>query len=67
MIEKIVNWCEQRPEIRSYGYLFLLAYVLLLRLPSEGLPATKGKEGGSSRLYRDCDKLVLKLRRRFVA
>ncbi len=63
-VAKIVDWCEQRPAYRSHGYLYLLSYIFLLRLPSEGLPATGGKANGTSPLYKEGDSLVLELQRR---
>ena len=64
VVEKLLDACEASPDLRCYGYLFLFAYTFLLRLPSEGLPATKGKFGGTSRLFRDGDTIVLELQRR---
>ena len=64
LVEQIVDWCDQRLEYRRFGYLFLLAYTFLLRLPSEALPASKGKGVGASRVYLEDDCLVLKLQRR---
>ena len=64
LVEQIVDWCDQRFEYRRFGYLFLLAYTFLLRLPSEAAPASKGKGVGASRVYLEDDCLVLKLQRR---
>ena len=57
LVERILGWCEARPEYASFGTLYLLSYVFLLRLPSEALPVRVGKLG----LHLDGDKLVLLL------
>ena len=67
MIERLLAWCKTRPEFRRFGFLFLLTYVFLLRLPSEALPARKGCGNGQSRLSLQNDSLVLLLHRRYVA
>ena len=64
LVEKIVNWCEREQALRRFGYLYLFAYIFLLRLPSEALPATKGKCSGTSRLFMEGDSLILQLERR---
>ena len=64
LVEKIVEWCEEREEYRRFGYLYLFAYIFLLRLPSEALPAAKGRNSGTSRLFQEGDSLVLELDRR---
>ena len=35
----------KRTAVQRYKMLFLLAYVYLLRVPSEGIPVVKGQEG----------------------
>ena len=58
----MLKWSEEHTEYALFGRLFLFTYVYLLRLPSEALPMRFGPGG----LYRDGDKLVLELARRFV-
>ena len=65
IVERILRWCDKRTFHRPYGFLFLFAYIFLLRLPSEALPATHGGDAEKqSRVYRDGDAIILKLRRR---
>lgn len=66
LIERILGWCQTRPEYRRFGFLFLFTYVFLLRLPSEALPARKGSGNGQSRLALTDGTLVLLLHRRSV-
>ena len=62
-VKRILEWCKVHSEYRSYGYLFLLSYIFLLRLPSEGLPAAKGNGHGAARVFIEGDTLVMALAR----
>ena len=49
-LEKIVEWCDARPDFKAYGMLYLAAYAFLLRLPSEvssarGWPRDRRRRG----------------------
>ena len=54
----------------SFGVLFLVSYVFMLRLPSEALPMVRGGDGNvdhgqqQSTIFMDGDELCLKLRKR---
>ena len=64
-----MRWSETAPGFRTHALLFLLAYVFLLRLPSEALPVGVGADDpiASLKLEGDNkDKLVLRLARRSV-
>ena len=64
-VEKLLEWCQENTDFARFGLLFLVAYVFLLRLPSEALPIQNGRGGEEAAcLSREGDKLVLKLRRR---
>lgn len=66
-IEDMLVWSESHPECKPFAVLFLLAYVFLLRLPSEALPAVAGGPpavDAQSALSRQGDQLVLHLRSR---
>ena len=63
-VEQMMAWCEGKEHFESLALLFLLAYVFLLRLPSEALPVTAGSESGQSSLFRDGETVVLELKRR---
>jgi len=56
----------REPELAMYGKLFLVTYVFLLRLPSEALPITVGRESSGNALFLEGDELVLRLRRRLA-
>ena len=56
----MLQWYRSNPENESFGALFLLSYVFLLRLPSEALPVRIGKGG----LHMEGDALVLELEKR---
>ena len=66
-VKQMLAWSEDKPLYQRYALLFLLAYTFLLRVPSEALPAIRGKvdsaEAQSVIEPRD-DSIVLKLRRR---
>ena len=67
VLEKIVNWCDERPSFKEYGMLYLVAYAFLLRLPSEALPmrsASPEVPDGQSVLRCEGDWVVLTLARR---
>jgi hypothetical protein len=64
VVEKIIRWCDARVRYDMMGLLFLVAYIFLLRLPSEALPMQVGRAGGQSSLYIEDGMLVLELRRR---
>lgn len=63
-LEEIMKFADVVRDFWTCAVLYLLAYVFLLRLPSEALPAVAGKGGGQSSLYREGDTLVLELARR---
>ena len=63
-VEAILQWCDQNQQYQDYALLFLLAYIFLLRLPSEALPATAGKDQGQASLYMEGQALTLVLKRR---
>ena len=65
MVQRIMEWCSTSEDLRQYGMLFFVAYCFLLRLPSEALPITVGKDSGPCALYRDGEQIKLALRRRF--
>ena len=60
----MMAWCNENKDFESYAFLFLLAYVFLLRLPSEALPVSAGPGSGHSSLFMEGDTLVLELKRR---
>ena len=67
VLEKIVDWCDERPSFKEYGMLYLAAYAFLLRLPSEALPmrsASPEVPDGQSVLRSEGDRVVLTLARR---
>ena len=64
IVEKLLQLSTARPEWEPYGLLFLLAYVFLLRLPSEALPLAVGPAYGQSVVELSDDKLVLHLAKR---
>ena len=67
MLEKLLLWCQDNVEFARYGFLFLVSYVFLLRLPSEALPIQHGRGGEESAcLTLQDNKLTLVLRRRPV-
>ena len=45
-LERIVEWCRGQPASSIFAVPFDLAYALLLRLPSEALPAAAGSCSG---------------------
>ena len=66
LLEKVVGWCERQDTnlAKTLALLFVIAYVFLLRLPSEALPIATGNVGGPACLYLDGDELVLRLEKR---
>ena len=68
LVETLVLHCSLNPGLEEFGTLFLLAYVFLLRVPSEALPAVKSDAGmipgAQSTLYLSGDELCLRLLRR---
>ena len=64
VVEKLVELGRTHEEFRIYSLLFLLAYVFLLRLPSEALPLAVNGTDGQSILSIVEDKVVLTLKRR---
>ena len=66
VVTRLLQWCESHQEYANYGFLFLVAYAFLLRLPSEALPIQCGLDGGDGRvcLLIEGNKLALVLRRR---
>ena len=68
LLEAIVMYCSSRSELKAYGILFLMAYIFLLRVPSEALSAiiskTGPRVGHQAVLAREGEDLVLHLRRR---
>ena len=64
-LEKLVEHCDERPALKSYGLLFVVAYAFLLRLPSEALPMQLGGTANAhSVLKKDGEFVTLSLRRR---
>ena len=67
-VRAMLSWAERHTEYLQFAYLFLFAYVFLLRLPSEALPvvvaAVEGGLEAQSVLSLAGDELVLRLRRR---
>ena len=67
-VQAMLCWAEQHPEYVRYAQLFLMAYVFLLRLPSEALPAVaacaEGQVESQSVVSIAGDELVLVLKRR---
>ena len=63
-MQRITEWCSTSTDLKQYGILFLVTYCFLLRLPSEALPITVGKDSGPCALYRDGEQIKLALRRR---
>lgn len=63
MVASLLDLAAQQPKYQPYAHLFLMAYVFLLRVPSEAIPATAGGTGASS-LVREGSFLVLRLARR---
>ena len=64
-LEKLVAHCDERPALKSYGLLYLVAYAFLLRLPSEALPMQLGGTASAhSVLKKEGEFVTLTLRRR---
>ena len=67
-IEAMLCWAELHTEYLQYAYLFLLAYVFLLRLPSEALPvvsaSVEGQVTSQSVITVTETEIVLNLKRR---
>ena len=66
-VKEMQEWADANEEYLRYAWLFLLAYVFLLRVPSEALPAVAGKVFGreaQSVLEHSGEGLRLTLRRR---
>ena len=63
-VELIMKWALDAGEHLRVAMLFLMSYIFLLRVPSEALPAMAGRGEGQSRLYKEGDKIVLRLARR---
>ncbi len=66
-VKEMLEWADANEEYLRYAWLFLLAYVFLLRVPSEALPAVAGKVPGreaQSVLEHSGEGLRLTLRRR---
>lgn len=61
-VVKILNWSNDKPDMKKFAALFLVTYVFLLRLPSEALDMVIGEKG----LHLVKDQLVLVLPRRHV-
>lgn len=68
VLEDVVDYCSKAPDLQSYSLLFLMAYIFLLRVPSEALPTvlskTGPKQGAQSVLLLEGDELVLYLHKR---
>ena len=68
LVLQLVDWCVTNTEFLQFGYLFALAYIFLLRLPSEALPIVAGRDrdisGAKAVLSTVGDELVLTLRSR---
>ena len=65
-VAKIMRWAALNKECQTVAFLYLLAYVFLLRLPSEALVARAGRDCGQSSVYLEADELVIVLKRRCV-
>ena len=69
-VRVIVVACSKQAVNEYWGMLYLLAYVFLLRLPSEALPVVRGRIGfANNQDYKSCifmeeELLCLKLKRR---
>ena len=64
-VMQVVTWCEQHKQYKRYGVLYLLTYAFLLRLPSEAVPMTAGRDTGKQAvLYLVGETFVLELLRR---
>ena len=61
-IQQIVQLLEE--DDARFAALFLVTYIFLLRLPSEALPITCGKDTSSHCLFLEDESLVLTLSRR---
>ena len=63
-VEAMLAYCRENPQYQRYGMLYLLAYVFLLRLPSEALPAVVGASDTQSSIILKDDILTVVLQRR---
>ena len=67
MLEKIVEWARSHAGYNRYVVLFALAYIFLLRLPSEALPMVLGPSSDNDKqsvLHVLPEELILYLKRR---
>ena len=63
----MLDWTEDHAEYKRFSQLFLLAYIFLLRVPSEALAATFGRDlchTHQTVLWLEDSKLHINLRRR---
>ena len=63
----MLEWAEGEPGFLRFAWLFLFAYVFLLRVPSEALPVTIGQIDVTSAhavLESSAQEVRLKLKRR---
>ena len=66
-VHEMLVWCREHPghpNLDTFVVLFLMAYAFLLRVPSEAIPVTAGKDSGPCALFREGDHIVLVLKRR---
>eukprot|EP00973_Karenia_brevis_P011534 1560107-Karenia_brevis.AAC.1 len=62
MVEDMLKKGSENHDLMEPALLFLFAYIFLLRVPSEAIPARHGV--GSSKVYIENDELVLELEKR---
>ena len=62
----LLRWCGRQNdvELKTLAVAYLVAYIFLLRLPSEALPLQKGYAEDKACIYRDGDEMVVQLPRR---